>query len=372
MRVLKYLLKKEFIQIRRNRFMARVILVMPLVQMLILVPAVTFDIKEIKMCVVDQDQTSLSRGLVDKLEGSTFFKVVRNSFSISKAEELMHRDKIDIIVHIRRGFESDYMRENSASIQLLINGINGTAAQTSLSYCNRIIADYQRELAVKYFNQRASAFSARLDASTRYWYNPELNYAIYMAPGILAILVTAIGFLLSGLNLVREKEMGTSEQINVTPIKKHQFILGKIIPFLVIGLVDLAFGLTLAYMVYDLPVEGSLLLLFGYTVIYLISVMGFGLFISTFANTQQQYLFLAFFFMMIFVLMSGIFTPADSMPLWARWFNYLNPPAYFIRVIRMILLKGSGIADITRDIILLSLLALFMIIFASITYKKTT
>ena len=370
MKTLKYLLKKEFTQIRRNPFMARIIFLMPIIQMLLLVPAVTFDIKEISMCVVDQDQSSLSRGLVNKLKRSAFFNVNKTTFSLPEAERAMHRDQVDIIVHMHRGLEADFIRENRVPVQLLINGINSTAAQTALSYCTNIIADYNRNIAIKYMNANPVQSAEQIHILTRYWYNPELNYERYMASGILAILVTAIGFLLSGLNLVREKEMGTSEQINVTPIRKHYFILGKVIPFLVIGLIDLAFGLTLAWLVYGLPIKGSLLLLFVYTVIYLISVMGFGLFISTLVQTQQQYLFMAFFFMMIFVLMSGIFTPADSMPQWAQIFNYFNPPAYFIRVIRMILLKGSGLSDISRDLILLSILAVFMTVFASMAYKK--
>jgi len=191
-----------------------------------------------------------------------------------------------------------------------------------------------------------------------------------MAPGILVILVTAIGFMVSGLNLVREKEIGTSEQINVTPIKKYQLIAGKLIPFLILALVDFTIGLGIAVWVYKMPVEGSLFLLYGFATIYLIAVLGMGLFLSTLADTQQQYLFLVFFFIMIFVLMSGIFTPVESMPIWAQKFNIFNPVSYFMKVIRMILLKGSGLRDVLHELYALSILGTSMLIMAVWRYRK--
>ncbi|MBN1464632.1 ABC transporter permease [candidate division KSB1 bacterium] len=372
MRRLGYLLQKEFIQIRRNKFMARAIIFVPIVQMLVLVPAVTFDIKNIDLCVVDYDLSSTSRELVNALQASTFFRVNRMTFSAKEAQELLHRDEIDVILNIPAAFERDLMVKDAATLQLLINGINGALAQTTLVYFTGVIADFHRNIAMQHVVIKPVAPAPQIHTRTRYWFNPELDYRIYMAPGILAILVTAIGFLLSGMNLVREKEIGTSEQMNVSPIKKHEFILGKMIPFMVIGVVDLAFGLALARLVYGMPFAGNILLLFGFTLIYLIAVMGLALFLSTFADTQQQYLFICFFFMMIFMLMSGIFTPAESMPDWAQKVNQLNPAAYLIRVIRMIVLKGSGLWDIRWDILRLSLLAITMTVFASLKYKKTT
>lgn len=264
------------------------------------------------------------------------------------------------------------MQTDRADLKLLINGINGSLAQTSLVYLTGTLWDYNQKIVLENMTIKPIFPVSRINTHTRNWFNPELDYKIYMAPSILAILVTAIGFLLSGMNLVREKEMGTSEQINVTPIKKHEFILGKMIPFMIIGIVDLTFGLIVARIVYYMPFEGNILLLFGFVLVYLIAVMGLGLFLSTFANTQQQYLFICFFFMMIFILMSGIFTPADSMPLWAQRINLVNPAAYFIRVIRLIILKGSGIMDIKWDILGLMILALSLTILASLKYKKTS
>lgn len=371
MRTLKFLLHKEFTQIRRNRFMARAILMVPIVQMLILVPAVTFDIRNIKLSVVDLDLSSVSRGLEAKLEGSKFFKLAHGSFSVKKAENMMHKGKVDAILVVPPDFEKHLLNNGSAEIQLLLNGINSSLAQTALVYLTALIQNYNQNIIMDNIAVKPFKPPSRISVRNRFWFNEEMDYKIYMAPGILGVLVTAVGFLLSGLNLVREKEIGTSEQINVTPIKKHEFILGKMIPFMIIGIVELAFGLTLARFVYSMPFEGSFLLLALFTFVYLIAIMGLGLFLSTFAGTQQQYLFICFFFMMIFMLMSGIFTPADSMPVWAQQVNHLNPTAYLIRVIRSIILKGSGFGAISKDLALLSLIALLTTSLASLKYKKT-
>jgi len=189
-------------------------------------------------------------------------------------------------------------------------------------------------------------------------------------PGILVILLTIVSMILASLNLVREKEMGTIEQINVTPIRKYQFIMGKLIPFWIIALFELGFGLSLGKLLFNIPIEGSLLLLFAFAAVYLITILGLGLLVSTLSQTQQQAMFLNFFFMITFVLMSGIFTPAESMPHWAQQIDIINPLAYFMRVIRMILLKGSGFSDIRSDFIGMSVYALIALSLATWRYRK--
>jgi ABC-2 type transport system permease protein len=192
-----------------------------------------------------------------------------------------------------------------------------------------------------------------------------------MLPGILVILVTAIGFLLAGLNMVKEKEVGTIEQINVTPVRKYQFVIAKMVPFLIIGLIDLALGLVIGRLAFGVPFEGSIPVMFLGATIFLIAVLGLALFISTFSGTQQQYMFIAFFFMIIFILMSGIFTPAESMPMWAQKFNIVNPVAYLMRINRMVMLKGSTIIDIGKDLYSLAIIALCFSAFAVMKYRKT-
>ncbi|MFA5781648.1 MAG: ABC transporter permease, partial [Bacteroidales bacterium] len=205
-----------------------------------------------------------------------------------------------------------------------------------------------------------------------FWFNPELNYKNYMVPGILVLLVTLIGMFLTGMNIVREKEIGTIEQINITPIKKHQFIIGKLLPFWIIAQFELAFGLTLGKLLFDIPILGNLGVVFTFSSIYLLVVLGAGLIISTINNTQQQSMFISFFFMIVFIMMSGLFTPVESMPVWAQKINIINPVAYFIEVMRMVLMKGSGFMDIKRQLISISIYAVLILSFAVWRYRKVT
>jgi ABC-2 type transport system permease protein len=371
MRIILYLIRKEFLQIARNKFISKAIFAVPIVQLLILVPAVTFEIKNIDLCVIDKDMTSESRGLITRLQGSEFFKVKFSTFSDEEANSLLHRNACTMILNIPSGFAKDLGTGRPGNLMVSINAINASTAQLSWAYFNGIIRDYNISLLGKSIGKEAGSAIPQIKITNRYWYNETLNYNFYMLPGILVILVTAIGFLLAGLNMVREKEIGTIEQINVTPVKKHQFIIAKMVPFLIIGLIDLSIGLVLGKIIFSIPFEGNILLLFLGSSIFLIAVLGLALFISTFSGTQQQYMFVAFFFMIIFILMSGIFTPYESMPLWAQKFDLVNPVYYLIRLNRMVILKGSTIHDISSELYSLSLIALFFTAFAVRRYRKT-
>ena len=369
MRTILYLIRKEFIQIFRNKFISKAIFAVPLVQMLILVPAVTFEIKNIALEIIDNDRTPESRVLLSKLEGSTFFKVKFSSSSEEQANNLLHNDKCSMILRIPSGFGKDIVLGNQAVLMASINAINPSAAQLAWAYLNGVIREYNAELKINSLSTN-SLKGPIIEVINRYWYNEMLNYKYYMLPGILGILVTAIGFLLAGLNLVREKEMGTIEQINVTPVKKYHFIIAKMVPFLIIGLIDLVLGLVIGKLAFNIPFEGNIAILFLAAFIFLIAVLGLALFISTFSETQQQFMFIAFFCMIIFTLMSGIFTPYESMPLWAQKFNLINPVAYLMRINRMVMLKGSSIMDIRMEICSLIVIAVIFTSLAVALYRK--
>jgi len=371
MRTILYLIRKEFLQIFRNKFIGRAIFGVPIVQMLLLVPAVTFEIKDVKLCVIDRDMSADSRAMVNQLEGSTFFKIKYSTFSEEEANNLMHRNKCDLILQIPSGFGKNIGTGNPGKVLATVNAINATNAQLSWAYLNGILRDYNMNILIENAGDLAVASIPQIQITNRYWYNEMLNYKYYMLPGILAILVTAIGFLLAGLNLVREKEIGTIEQINVTPVRKYHFIIAKMVPFLIIGLADLALGLLIGKLLFNIPFEGSIGLLFLGSAIFLVAVLGLAIFLSTFSSTQQQYMFVAFFFLIIFVLMGGIFTPVDSMPMWAQKFDLINPMAYLMRVNRMVMLKGSSFQDISRDIYSLALIAIAFTTLAVNRYRKT-
>ena len=371
MRTIFYLIRKEFLQIFRNKFIGRAIFGVPIVQMLLLVPAVTFEIKNISMCVIDSDMSADSRAMVNQLEGSTFFKIKYSTFSEEEANNLLHSNKCDLILQIPSGFGKNIGTGNPGKVLATINAINATSAQLSWAYLNGVLRDYNMNLLIENAGDFAVPSIPQIQITNRYWYNETLNYKFYMLPGILAILVTAIGFLLAGLNLVREKEVGTIEQINVTPVRKYHFIIAKMIPFLIIGLADLAVGLIIGKIVFNIPFEGSIVLLFLGSAIFLVAVLGLAIFLSTFSSTQQQYMFVAFFFLIVFILMGGIFTPIDSMPMWAQKFDLVNPMAYLMRINRMVMLKGSSFQDINRDIYSLIVIAIAFTALAVNRYRKT-
>ncbi len=370
MRTIVFILQKEFIQIFRNKTMLPLIFVLPVVQLLILVNAATLEMKNINLVVVNHDMSATSQQLVSGFEGSRFFKVRYEQTENVALNALVDNSARAVLV-IPAGFEKELIRENKGSVQLLVNAIDGMVAGLINVYAGNIISTFHQNLIVEWLNPAAQTTTLPIDISHRFWYNPNLTYSIYMVPGILVILVTVIGMFLTAINIVREKELGTIEQINVTPIKKYQFIIGKLIPFLIIALFELAFGLTLGRLVFGLPMLGSLWLLFLVAFVYLLVALGLGLLLSAISSTQQQVMFTIFFFLLMFILMSGIFTPTESMPQWAHTINIINPFKYFMQANRMILLKGSGLQDVAGELRALSIYAAIALGFAVWRYRKT-
>jgi len=371
MRVLITLLRKEFMQILRNRMMLPIIFIVPVVQMMVLVYAASLEMKNIVMVVVDDSHSEASQRLISHFEGSSYFDVKGSTLSFADAERMMLSDRADVILHFPQEYEKRLINEQNTGLQLVVNAINATEAGLINAYCSQVIAGYNQGLRVEWFGMTGLHRQMDLDISTAFWYNPRLDYKIYMFSGILVILVTLIGMFLTALNLVREKELGTAEQMNVTPVKRYQFILSKLLPFLLIGLFELSLGLVIGRLLFDLPIRGSLVLLFGMAIVFLVVALGLGLFLSTISRTQQQMMFVAFFFMITFILMSGVFTPEESMPEWARKINLINPMAYFMRAIRMILLKGSEFRDVSREFFSLLIYGTVVLFLAIINYRKT-
>lgn len=367
MRTILFILQKEFTQIFRNKSMMPIMFVMPIVQLLVLSFAATFEMKNIKIHIVDMDKTPQSRAMISKFKGSKFYTIINYSDAYKIAENDLKTNKADVILQIPQYFERDLTKEDKASVQLTINAINGSAAGLINAYTFSIIKDFNRNILMDTYGQK---LEMPIQTNSSFWYNPQLDYKTYMVPGILVLLVTIIGLFLSAMNVVREKEIGTIEQINVTPIHKYQFIAGKLIPFWIIAMFELAFGLLIAKLIFSLPILGSVFVVFTVAGIYILAILGLGLLISTITNTQQQAMFIAWFFMVIFLLMSGLFTPIDSMPDWAQKLNIINPIAYFIKVMRMVLLKGAGFKDVLNQIFALCIYAIVALTLAVRMYKK--
>lgn len=372
MRTLVFLLEKEFLQIFRNKAILALILVMPTVQLLVLPLAADYEIKNINLTVVDNDQSMYSRRLLSNITASHYVKLMDYGTSFRTAMEHMEKDKADLILEIPRNFERDLIREGKNTLLISVNAINGVKANLGGSYLNTIIREFNTSVRMEWSGPVPMQAIPTLGITSSFWYNPDLEYHLFMVPGILAILVTMVGGFLTALNIVKEKETGTIEQINVTPIKKHYFILGKLIPFWILGNVVFTVGLGISALVYGIVPQGSLMLLYGFIWVYLLAVLGFGLWISTFCDNQQQAMFIMFFFMMVFILMGGLFTSIDAMPEWAQWISRLNPISYLIAVMRMVILKGSGFQDILPHLYPIAIIAVVLNGLAIFNYRKTT
>ena len=374
MKTLKYLLQKEFKQIFRNQTILRMIFAIPIIQLLILPLAADYEIKNINIAIVDNDHSTYAQKLTQLVTASGYFKLVSYGQSYKESFKLLEDDKADLILEIPNAFERKLVRENQAALFISVNAINGVKANIGGAYLGGIIASFnnsiRKELAVQ---QNTNVALQMIQVENINRFNRLLNYKFFMVPGILVVLVTLVGMIMSALNIVAEKEKGTIEQINVTPIKKLHFILGKLIPFWLIGNFVFTLGLLgVARIVYGIIPAGNVGVLYLFLALYLIAVLGVGLLISTFSATQQQAMSVAFFIMMVFMLMSGLFTPIESMPEWAQWIARFNPVTYFIEVMRMVVMKGSGLQELKDHFLIMGCFAVVTNTWAIINYKKTS
>lgn len=372
MRTIYFLLQKEFRQIFRNRAILMLIMAMPVMQLVILPLAADYEVKNINLSVIDHDHSPYSQQLISKITASGYFRIQGYHTSINEAYRLIEQDKTDLALEIPPGFERNLIREGEQQLFIAINAINGTKAGLGGAYLTEIIRDYNQHIRTVLTTPTRFQPVPIIEVVPNNRFNPMLNYQFFMVPGILAILLTMVGGFLSALNIVKEKEIGTIEQINVTPIKKHHFILGKLIPFWLLGNVVFTLGLLVSWLVYGIFPQGSISAMYGFIWVYLLAVLGFGLLISTYTDTQQQAMFVMFFFMMIFILMGGLFTPINSMPGWAKVIAGLNPVSYLVEVMRMIILKGSGWRAILPQLGVILGFAVVLNSWAIWNYRKTT
>ena len=378
MRRILFLAHAEILHVIRDRATLVQVLVFPIVQLLILSNAATFAIRDTPTYVVDLDRTSVSRGLVERFIASGHFRVLGASPSPDLANEALLAGKVTMVLIVPHDFERSLVRTGQASVELSVNAEKGSAAGIVNAYAARVLASYSSELATRFRPGGRSEGSReggpyggpRIDVQVRSWYNATLNYHHYMVPAILVALVTMIGTLLTAQNIAREKELGTLEQLNVTPITRGQFIAAKLLPFWALALLELGLGLLVGTWVFGVPLRGSVLLLFGVAAVYLAVALGIGLWISTLVETQQQAMFVAFFIMNVYLLMSGLFTPIDSMAPWVQVVSQLNPVRHFVTISRAVLVKGAGIREIARPFALLVAYAVVVLTFAIRQYKK--
>jgi ABC-2 type transport system permease protein len=370
--MLKYLLRKEFKQLFRNPFIPKMLLGFPLMVLLVLPWAASYEIKNLNLSIVDNDHSTYSRKLTEKIISSGYFRLTDESSSFKQALKSIEKNKSDIILEIPPHFEKDLINGQGTKLMIAPNAVNGMKAGVGMSYVASIIGDFNTEiiqdLALSTPAVNSSVPSIQIDSQFKF--NPHLNYRVYMVPALIVLILTLLCGFLPGVSIVMEKEIGTMEQINVSPVPKGSFILAKLIPFWIIGFFVLSVGELIAWIVYGLVPAGHYYTIYLFASVYVLTVSGLGLVISNYAQTMQQAMFIVFFFMLIFIMLSGLYTPIESMPNWAQWIAAFNPLKHFMVVMRSVFLKGSNLVDLSKEMFALIGFAMFFNSWAIFSYRK--
>ncbi|MDA3810872.1 MAG: ABC transporter permease [Spirochaetaceae bacterium] len=368
--MLKYLIEKEFRQLLRNPFLPRLIVMFPLMILLFLPLAANFEIQNINLTVVDNDHSSYSNKLIQKTVSSGYFRLTDVAQDYSTALKSIELDRADILMEIPKGFEETLVREKTADIMLSINAVNGTKGAFGSSYLTGIIMDFSSQVREEWLSVSNQNKTPAFSIIPRYRFNPYLRYPVFMVPALMVMLLTMLCGFLPALNIVGEKEKGTMEQMNVTPVKKFTMILSKLIPYWIIGFIVLTISFAIARIFYKLTPAGNILILYLFSSVFILGISGIGLVISNYARTLQQAMFMMFFFIITFIFMSGLYTPVSSMPNWAQFISNFVPLKYMIEVLRSVYLIGSGFLDLYSQFFALIGFAVFFNGWAVFSYKK--
>jgi ABC-2 type transport system permease protein len=370
---LRAMLIKEFIQVLRDPRMRFVVFVIPAVQTIIFGYAVNTDVRHVATAIYDLDNSSHSREFADRFIRSGYFELQERVTQEKRARELIDRGEVKAVLRMNHGFGAELAAGRGGAVQLILDGTDSNTAGIVLSYAAKIAATYSTQLQQEATSRAAGrpVLFRGVELSSRAWYNENLESRNFYVPAVITNIVFIITMLLSSMAVVREKEIGTIEQVIVTPISKGEFILGKTIPFVLIGFIDVALVSLVAVFWFEVPLRGSILLLFGTTALFLMSSLGIGLLISTISRTQQQAMMTAFFVIFPAMLLSGFAFPIDSMPQAVQWFTYLNPMRYFLIIIRSIFQKGVGMEILWPEMLGLLVLGMTILSCAVLRFKKT-
>ena len=370
--VIRFLLEKEFKQMMRNIILPIVFILLPIGVINMVPRAATQEVKNLKISVIDNDHSSWSNRLVQKLSASQYFHLNDISSTYPKALESVEAGDADFIVEIEPRFERNLVKEGVSQVMISANAVNGVKAGLGSSYLAQIIADYSAQLREESGLNASTVSMAHFDVVPRYLFNTTLDYKFFMIPGLMAMLLILLVGFLPALNIVGEKEKGTIEQINVTPVGKFDFILSKLIPYWVVGLVVLGYAMLLARLIYGQVPVGNIGVILLFATIFILVVSSMGLIVSNYSDTTQQAALVMFFFLVIFILLSGLITPISSMPAWAKAITCINPLRYFIEAMRTLYLKGSSFHDLLPHFFALSSYAIVMWAWAIWSYRKNS
>jgi len=369
MKALNYMVKKEFLQMLRTRAMIAITFGVPIIQLLVLGFAISGDVIHVPTVITDLDRSVKSRDLVSKLENTRYLDIRYRSNDIREAEHLLQRGDAILAVTIPCDFEKKIVRGERSQILVIADAQNTNVALTGSGYIRRIIYSWANSEGITGI-ERAIDFDV-INLESCIWYNPELEPVCFMIPGVIVLLVTVITVILTAMSIVKERgERGTLEQLMVTPITRREIILGKTIPFAIIGILELSFSLIIARLVYHIPIVGSLPVFYGMSVIFIFCTLGLGIFISTISHTQQQALFAAWFLIVFCILMSGFFLPLENMPKAMYYLSYINPLRYYLTIVRELFLKGSGFSVLWPQTLALAVIAVLVLSAAVGRFQK--
>ncbi len=364
MRNIKAVAIKEVIHILRDRRTLMLVILMPLMQVMIYGFGINTDVKHLRTYVYDQDRTYLSRRLIAAFEHSDYFKVIEQTNDIRDVRYALDKGKAQTGLVIPPHFSADVLKHKTAQVQLLIDGTDSTPANVAMNSSQAIVSNFMQA-------QGLVALSVMpIDFRPRLWYNPDLKSTYFMLPGLIALVLHLIVPMITANAIVREKEQGNIEQLLVTPIKPYELIIGKILPYIVVGLIIASSIILAIHFLFQVPIRGSLIDLFVLTLVYLVVCLGIGLWASTIAQNQQQASQIVMFFAMPSILLSGFIFPRETMPIWVHHVGYLLPMTYFLKIVRGIILKGMTVIDLLGQIWPLLLMAAVVIIFSINRFSK--
>jgi len=374
--------RKEFFQTLRDPRTRALLLGPPILQLIIFGYAVNLDVENARTAWMDMDRTPESRELLSAFEGSRYFRISETPRNDSEVRKLMDHGRVLAIVRVLPGFSRDIQRGNAASIQILVDGTNSNTAAIVSGYANQVVTAYAGKVrAARQGSTLVAPTTALkgpvpsvipvLTAQSRVWFNPDLKSRVYFVPGVVVILIALVTIMLTAMSIVREKEIGTMEQLMVTPMRPFELILGKLLPFALAGIFEVAIVVVAALVIFRIPLRGSILLLFGCSVLYLLSTLGVGLFISTISRTQQQAMMSSFFFFLPALLLSGFAFPIRNMPDPVQYLTYLNPLRYFMQIVRGLFLKGVGVESLWQEIAALAIFGAAILGLSALRFQKT-
>lgn len=370
--MLRYLLEKEFKQFKRNPFLPRMVIMFPVMVMLVFPLVANFEVKNVKLSVIDHDKSSYSRSLIQKVTASGYFKITDVSETYNDALVKIESNDADVILEIPANFERILVREMHTDLMISANAVNGTKGGLGTAYLVNIVSDFNNDIRSEITGDASKFKVPFLDIIPLYRYNAELTYEVFMVPALMVMALAMICGFLPALNIVGEKESGTIEQMNVTPVKKFTFILAKLIPYWIIGYIAFTICVLIARFVWGIVPVGFPGLIYLFATIFILAISGFGLVVSNYAITVQQAMFMMFFFILTFIFMSGLYTPIENMPGWAQMLSNFSPLKYIIQVLRMVFLKGSSFNELIPQFIALTGFAIFFNGWAILSYRKSS